>query len=157
MTNLSIAAQVSKSHLINGEYHRLYQDDLGGYDYTLFRTPSEILLEVNLRNGRLLLARLSELSDPSSTTIHCKSLESHRLDLEIECSIGLIPLPTSRRHEQLLLHGLPLSRNRPQRSAGKDTGARQLGLKLYSATVRNEKQCLYHYFKRWITLRSNKR
>ncbi|WP_144062795.1 hypothetical protein [Sphingobacterium paucimobilis] len=98
MTNVSITAQVSKSHLINGEYHRLYQDDLGGYDYTLFRTPSEILLEVNLRNGRLLLARLSELSDPSSTTIHCKSIESHRLDLEIECSIGLY-----RIHVQL--HG----------------------------------------------------
>src|SRR5690606_12256631 len=97
MANLSIAAQLSKSHLTNGEYHRLYQDALNGYDYTLFQTASEILLQVTLPNERLLLIRLLELSDPSST-VHCKGLAPHKLDLEIESSLGLY-------HIHVQLHG----------------------------------------------------
>lgn len=88
MTKLSIAGQLSRSHLLNGDYQQLYQDELGVYAYKLLQTASDVLLQVELPNRRLLLIRLLELADPLSR-VACKGLEPRQLDLEIDSGLGL--------------------------------------------------------------------
>lgn len=103
MANLSIAGQLSQSYLKKSEYQQLYKEELDSYKYRLLQTASEILLQVNLPNGRLLLIRLLELSDPTSR-VDCKGLKSHRLDLEIDSSLGLyqINVEINRRESMFI-------------------------------------------------------
>lgn len=91
MKSLSITAQRSQAFLKKQQYQILHEAEVGSYPYSLLRMDHELILRLHLHNGLLLAIRLLELSDMWAT-IHTQQLETAKLNLSVETSIGSFAL-----------------------------------------------------------------